>query len=148
MLSPSAIPLRLRLDISIWLAAYLLLVHISALILIFTLDPDIYLLVFLATLIFISLIYYWSREISRSMPDSIIGVGWSEARGWSIRMRDGRRVRMLLCPSSFISRQLVILHLKGVDSGRRTLAIPADATDADQHRRLRMLLKMYDHFGM
>ena len=141
-------PIKIDLGFSIWLAGYLLLVHLAALVLILFLELDIYQLLPLATLIILSLIYHWRRYLLHLEPGSVIGIDWSANRGWLLRLKDGNRLKAELCPSSIVSRQVVILHFRSTDYGRRKIAIPGDAVDSDLFRRFRLLLKTGNHFGM
>ncbi len=144
--TPSA-PIRVDLGFSEQLAGYLLAAHLSALFLVIILDQGIYLSCCLFTLIVLSLIYWWQRDLARSMDESVIGVDWSDTRGWMLRLKNGDSLRAVLCPSSIISRHLIILHFNADGIGRSALAIPGDATGKNQFRRLRVLLRMYNHLG-
>lgn len=144
----SANPLKINLGFSIWLTAYLLLAHLSALVLIFILDLEIYIQVGLAAITLLSLIYHWRRDLPHLCSNSVIGIDWSADRGWLIRLKDGRKIKALLCPSSFVSRSILLLNFKTADHARRRVAIANDAIDCEQFRRLRVLLKMGNHFGV
>ena len=140
-------PIRIDLGFSQILAGYLLAAHLSALFLVIALDLEIFLSCGLFVLIILSLFYYWQRDLSRSRDKSVIGIDWDEARGWLLRFKNGDALRTVHCPSSFISRYIVILYLKLDGSVKRKITIPSDAVNSDQFRRLRVLLRTHHHFG-
>ncbi len=141
-------PISIDLGFSRWLLSYLLIVHLLLLILLFLLDLGInFLLVFVAV-ITVSLIYHWSFDLQRKRPNSVIGVDWSQDIGWRLRLQNGAKLKAVLSPTSLVSRWLVVLHFKTVGSGRHRVAIAGDAIDSNRLRRLKVLLKMHNHFGV
>ncbi len=147
MHNSSAPPLRIIPGFSNWIAIYLLLIHFSALILILFIDLNIYLLIPSATLIISSLIYHWRKDVLHLEANSVIGIYWEPKSGWMVEMIDGDRLRVELCPTSFTNRYVVILHFKTTVRGRCRVTIPRDAIDSDQFRRLKVMLKVGNHFG-
>ncbi len=141
----AARPIKVHLSSSLWLAGYVLLAHLFALGLILLAVPQMYLLVFLVVL---SLIYYWRKELLHLGPKSVTSIDWSIDRGWRLRLKDGSKLKGSLCPTSLISRYILILHFKTTDNDRHKVAITKDAVDYNQFRRLTVLLKMQNHFGM
>lgn len=143
----NAAPIRITPGFSIWLAGLLLLVHSAALLLVCMLGLEPYQDVTLIALVLFSLVYHWRRSLLRLGSDDLIGVDWSSDRGWLVRLRGGKRMKARLRPSSFSSRHLIILHLEVSGAGARVFTIPGDAIDRNRFRRLRVLLRMQDHFG-
>jgi hypothetical protein len=141
-------PIKVNLEFSAWLASYLLLMHLLASVIVILLDLGLALSSSLLAFILFSLIYHWRRYLLYLHPNSVIGVEWSHDRGWLIGLKSGNRVRVELCPTSFVSRSIMVLHFNSNDYGRRNVAIAGDALDRDQLRRLRVLLKMHNHFGV
>lgn len=130
-----------------WLAYYLLSIHLVAMLLILLLQPPMPFTIFLMLLVSISLVYYWKRDLLHGAHRCISYVAWSEERGWRIVQPGGVMQQATLIPSSFLSRQLVILHLKTVKNGTQKLVLPGDSIQPDLHRRVRVLLKLQHHFG-
>jgi hypothetical protein len=145
-LSPT--PIKITRRFSIWLAGYILLAHLFALILVFMLDLDLFLTLGLIALILVSLIYHWRKELLQLRANSVIGLEWSNNMGWQVRLRSGSNLKADLLPTSLVSRWLVILNFKTNNSGRHSIAIPADAIDSNLLRQLKVLLKMHNHFGV
>jgi len=144
----SANPLKVDLGFSIWLTAYLLLTHLSALVLILFLGLEIYIQIGLTAITLLSLTYHWRRDLPHLCSNSVIGIDWSTDRGWLIRLKDGRKIKGILCPSSFVSRSILLLNFKTADHARRRVAVASDSIDGEQFRRLRVLLRMGNHFGV
>lgn len=144
----SANPIKINLGFSIWLTSYLLLTHVSALLLLLFLDIGLFLYITLTSLTVLSLIYHWRQDLPNLCANSVIGIDWSADRGWLIRLKDGSKIKGLLCQSSFVSRFILLLNFKTADHARRRVAVASDAIDGEQFRRLRVLLRMGNHFGV
>ncbi len=132
---------------SIWLATYLLLIHLVALLLIPLVKLPTFISLLLALLVIFSFSYYWRRDLLHSTKRSIKQVEWSKEKGWNLRQSDEVGLQVNLVPSSFLSRHLVVLHFNNSENGNYRLLLPRDRIPADEHRRLRALLKLQDHFG-
>ncbi len=145
-ISPS--PLKITLGFSTWLAAYLLVSHLSALALVLLLEPGIAISFGLVALILFSLVYHWRHDLLHLGCNSVIGIDWSNHGGWLLRQNSGANLKTVLSPTSFTSPYIVVLHFITPNSRRRMIAIAGDAIDGDQLRRLRVLLKMHNHFGL
>jgi len=147
MSTPKDGPIKIEPGFSKWLAAYLLLVHTSALIIILLLPLSLPLGTTLALLVGASLWYYWRRDLLHIGAHSIIRIEWSEANGWRMWLGDGDIHQATLIPTSFMHRHLVTLDLMTTDSGVHRLLLPGDIMQPELHRRLRVLLKLENHFG-
>lgn len=130
------------------LAFYLLLLHLSALLVFLPFHLSLASNLIFSTAVCISLLYFWRMDLLHQGPRSICSAKWSEEEGWIIRDSTGREERATLDKSSFLSQYLVILIFNVVNSSSRKLLLPGDAIDHDKLRRLKVLLRMRDHFGM
>ncbi|MCP3671951.1 MAG: hypothetical protein GY814_16275 [Gammaproteobacteria bacterium] len=140
-------PIKIEPGFSPWLASYLLAIHLAALLLIPLLQPQLLLGISLILLICFSLGYYWKRDILRYTDHGIDYAEWNAGKGWSIRLSEGELQHATLTPSSFLNRYLVALQFTTVKNSTHRLLLPADALQPDLHRRVRILLRMEDHFG-
>jgi hypothetical protein len=141
-------PISIDLVLSQWLASYLLISHLLGLTLLLLLNLGIYFSLILLLLISFSLVYHWRRYLQQKPPNSVIGVDWSHDRGWRLRLKSGKNLKAELSPTSLVSRLLVVLHFKTDTGNRQRVAIIGDAIDANRLRRLKVLLKMHNHFGV
>ncbi len=140
-------PIKIKAGFSPWLASYLLAIHLAALLLIPLLQPPLPLGTLLILLICISLGYYWKRDLLAHGDCSTSHVEWSSDKGWRIRQPSGELQQAALTPSSFLNRYLVALQFITAENSTRRLLLPADALQSHLHRRVRVLLRMEDHFG-
>ena len=131
-----------------WLALYLMGIHLAALFLLLPLQLPILSSFALVVGICTSLAYYWKRDLLHRGRGSISSVKWSANRGWLISADGGKELPATLSPTSFLSRYLVLLCFKTANNSRRRLLLPGDAIDPDLLRKLKVLLRMRDHFGV
>lgn len=95
----------------------------------------------LDTLLLAQLAWAWPRLVSLAHPAALTGLR-HDADGWWLFSRAEGWQRAQLYPDSLALPVLIILRVR--PSGyrwRQTLLIPADALDAQAHRRLRLRLK-------
>jgi hypothetical protein len=130
------------------LAIYLLTLHLSAFAVLLLLHLPLVLNTILSGAIVASLFHSWRRDLLHRGRAGIGYVRWSEEGGWLIRDGYGEKQLATLTPSSFLSPYLVLLRFTTDNSGKHRLVLPADAVDPDLMRRLRVLLRMRDHFGV
>jgi hypothetical protein len=142
------LPIKIDLGFSVWMASYLLCVHLLTLALLFLLDLGIYFSFCLIALVIYSLIYNWRRYLQQNQANSVIGVDWNYDRAWLVRLNDGNSFKAELLPTSLVSRWLVILHFNTDIAGKQRVVVLGDAIDSDLLRKLKVLLKMYNHFGV
>ncbi len=140
--------IRIEPGFSNWLAIYLLSIHLIALLLILSLQPPLLYSAFLILMVCISLGHYWRRDLLHRTTRSISWAEWSEDRGWRLRQSDGGIQQATLTPSSYLSRYLVVLHFMTAENGTCRLLLPGDTIQPDLHRRLRVLLRLQNHFGV
>lgn len=141
-------PISIDLVFSQWLASYLLISHLLGLTLLLLLDLGIYFSLILILLISFSLVFHWRRYLQQKPPTSVIGVDWSHDKGWWLRLKSGKKLKAELSPTSLVSRLLVVLHFKTATGDRKRVAIIGDSIDTNRLRRLKVLLKMHNHFGV
>ncbi len=130
------------------LAIYLLTIHMSALAVLLLLHLHLVFNTIFSIAICVSMIRYWRKDLLHQGRGGISYVRWSEDRGWLIRNGYGEEKLATLTPSTFLSQYLVLLGFSTVDSGIYRLVLPSGAVDHDLMRRLRVLLRMGDHFGV
>ncbi|MCP4127605.1 MAG: hypothetical protein GY753_11150 [Gammaproteobacteria bacterium] len=140
-------PIKIKPGFSRLLASYLLAIHMAALLLVPLLQPPLPLGTSLIILICFSLGYYWKRDLLHHTDRGRDYTEWSAGRGWCIRQPDGELQQVTLSPSSYLNRYLVALQFTTAENSTRRLLLPADSLQPDLHRRVRVLLRMEDHFG-
>jgi hypothetical protein len=148
MHSSQPAPISIDLGFSKWIASYLFISHLLAMVLLFLLDLGSNFLWILIFLIILSFIHHWWRYLEQKQPNSVIGLDWSDDRGWHLRLNSGKNLKAELSATSLVSRLLIVLHFKTEAEGRQRIAIVGDAIDGNQLRRLKVLLKMHNHFGV
>lgn len=141
-------PIRITPGYSRWLVFYLLALHLSALSVLLLLQLSLVADLLVSVAICVSLIHCWRRDLLHLGHAGISSVRWGEESGWLIADNDGSEQLATLSPASFVSQYLVLLHFTTANNGRRRLLLLHDAVDHDLLRRLRVLLRMRDHFGM
>ncbi len=138
------LPIKIDLSFSQWLAGYLLTIHLAALLLILLLQPPLLFSTILILLTCLSLGYYWRRDLGGRATSYL---EWSEGKGWRIRQTNGDLQQATLTPESYLNRHLVALQFITDENRAPRLLLPADAMQPDLHRRLRVLLRLENHFG-
>ena len=141
-------PIQVDLGLSLWLAGYLLITHLLAVVLVFLLELKLYFSLGIIALIFFSLIYNWRRYLQLMLPNAVVGVDWSFEKGWLLRLKNGNNLKAALSPTSIVSRWLVILHFKTDRGETHRVAMAGDAVESNRLRKLKVLLKMHNHFGV
>ncbi len=129
---------------SMWLASYLLAIHLAALLMLLPLQLPTPTSIILAISICISLTYYWKRDLLHRGRSSVNSAKWSKEGGWQIIDEGGEVQTVKLSQSSFISQYLVLLCFKTTGNNTLILLLPEDAMDPGLMRRLRVLM---GHFG-
>lgn len=138
----SAPPLVLRRKPSRRLAALLFAIHVAALsglglpMLIPTWTKAV-----LAALVVFSGVLSLRRDAGLRTADAVLRLGWSEGEQWWLETRAGARVHGRLREDSLVLPGLVILRLDIEPRGTRSVILPADGTEFDDLRRLRVRLR-------
>jgi len=124
------------------MAAWLLLVHAAAVLLLpfAALPASAGLLI--AAGILASLAWYWPRHASRTSAASIRTLTWDGDGTCHLQRRGGAVSRATLCRQAFVQPWLVILQLREQGRLRRHLVILPDMLDSGAFRRLRVRLGM------
>lgn len=134
-------PLTIRPAASRRLLLYLLIVHVSALVVLAMLPVHWAPRLLLGLLVAASLVYsVWAQVLHRA-PWSIVEAVWSDT-GWTLTTRGGRTDQARLSSSSYVGVGLVILNLRCGRLRRGSLVLVSDSVDADQLRRLRARLRI------
>ena len=135
-------PLHLLPEVSTYLAAFILVSHgLAALIVFFTPHLPWWLIVILCGLIIISLRHYWQLHISRKHVLAVTEAVFYSVDNWRIQTPKGGKFASL-CDSSFINPWVCILNLRTAQTKRlHTLILLKDNVCADSLRRLRVRLK-------
>jgi hypothetical protein len=138
----STAPLRLDLVPSRGLIVALVGGHLLALTSLLVVDLGLTLKVALTVGIAGSLWVHWLRYGAVSSHWFVERLACSVAGEWTLGTADGR-VRTVQLRGSYVHPQLVILNFRGDHRWWQScsLVIPADATDADSLRRLRVRLR-------
>ena len=139
---PYATPLFLELNASPVLAALLWLVHGSAVIVVFLLDPSFWLLLVAITVLVCSLTANLGRHASRNHPQAIERIVWSTDQQWYLYTADRNRYSAILLPPAYVQSYAVILSFR-TDTGQTShvLLIP-DMLTSEAFRKLRVRLQL------
>ena len=139
---PYATPLFLELNASPVLAALLWLVHGSAVIVVFLLDPPLWLLLVAITVLVCSLTANLGRHASRNHPQAIKRIVWSTDQQWYLYTADRNRYSAILLPPAYVQSYAVILSFR-TDTGQTShvLLIP-DMLTSEAFRKLRVRLQL------
>jgi len=81
------------------------------------------------------------RDVALQSKRSCIALVCGKDRHISLELRDGERISGRMCADTLVSPWLVLLNVATADHGRRSLLLFPDAMPADDHRRLRVLLR-------
>ena len=132
----------IKLSPSLWLAGTLTAMHGMALTLIWLLPFDLWLKITAVLLLLASLIYHVRRDAMRTSRNAILALQFSPECRCSAQIGSGDWFDAQLLPTSFVSPYLTILNLR-FDHARlvKHVVILPDAIDAEQFRRLRVLLR-------
>jgi hypothetical protein len=83
----------------------------------------------------------FGRDAALQSKRSCIAFVCGKDRHISLELRDGARLSGAVCDDSLVSPWLVLLNVATDGHGRRSLLLFPDAMPADDHRRLRVLLR-------
>ena len=133
-------PLRLDIEPSRQLLLSLLISHIGAVLLLWTLPGYHGLELVLALLITFSLIQSLKIHYWRNTKTAVTSLVWGDGE-WVMIRADGSEERSLRFKMCFVHRQLVILNLVLCSGKIRSVVLFADSLDKASFRRLRVRLK-------
>lgn len=135
-------PLRLRPLASSRLAAFLVLVHGAVVVVAGLLPLSWVLRVALAVVALLSLAHALAVHVFRWLPWALVEAVWHPDGAWTLTLASGQELPARLLPSSYVSPALVVLNFRCGRWLLRSLVLARDALDADQHRRLRVRLRL------
>jgi toxin CptA len=124
------------------MAAWLLLVHATAALLLPFAALPVPAGLLIAAGILASLAWYWPRHASRTSAASIRTLTWDGDGICHLQRQGGAVCRATLCRQAFVQPWLVILQLRENGRLRRHLVILPDMLDGVDFRRLRVRLGM------
>jgi len=138
-----AIPLlAARLEPSLHLAAILGFVHFAAIGMLWPLALPTTIKLAGTILFVVSSIFYLRSYALLRSPRSIVAFELSEEMACTLETQHGEHIVCTLLGSSFVSPYLTVLNLKPFGKFfTRSVVILADGIDAEQFRRLRVLLR-------
>lgn len=137
-----AAPLRLELGPSRALAAWLIVVHATPLILLPLLQMPLWLKLAIAAAVLYGLFAAWRRLLWRGHPDAVRTLLWSEAGHCQLTMNSGQQQRLSLASQAFILPWMVVLHFNTPQRRLRYLLVLSDMLDDEAFRRLRVRLRI------
>jgi hypothetical protein len=81
------------------------------------------------------------RDVALQSGRSCISFVYGKDRHISLELRNGERMAGEVCADTLVSPWLVLLNVATAGHGRRSLLLLPDAMPANEHRRLRVLLR-------
>ncbi len=143
MSSPAyALPLRIERRFSRVLACALLLICGISLAVLPLLDVPWWSKLLAAAAVSLQAVLTWRGQVLPRAPGAIHALSWQADGQWELTRRDGRAFTARLRRASFVHPALVILRFVADDGARHAVLLPADAMDAELHRRLRVGLRL------
>ena len=127
---------NVKINTGLWL------VHGSAVIVVFLLDPPFWLLLVAITVLVCSLTANLGRHASRNHPQAIKRIVWSTDQQWYLYTADRNRYSAILLPPAYVQSSAVILSFR-TDTGQTShvLLIP-DMLTSEAFRKLRVRLQL------
>lgn len=135
-------PLRIRPVASRRLAVYLALVHAAVIAAAVALPLPWPLRLGLVLAALLGLAHGLAVHVLRLAPWAVVEAIWQPDGAWSLTLGSGQEVPARLLSSTYVSPALVVLNFRCGRWRIRSLVLPRDAIDADQHRRLRARLRL------
>lgn len=124
------------------MAGWLLIVHLTALLVVPLLDLSAWLIAVFVPVLTINLYYSWRRHVWRTHPEAIQSVTWQGAGELTVRLHSGKTVQASLVQRALILPWLVIFHYRVTGHSRHSLLLTPDMLPEDTFRRLRARLRM------
>ena len=91
--------------------------------------------------IIFSLFYFLRLHYHKSLKKSVTSIHQDSANNWFIEVAHNEQQPVLLSPSSFESKSLIILNYVGINNVSYCALITPDCISRDDFRRLRVRLK-------
>lgn len=137
-----ASPLRLEIQRSQKLLSLLLVTHLGAFMLIWTLTIAIQWQLLLALIILGSLFYYTKAYYLLTSPNAVVHAIWDADENWHLSLANGSIISARLLPDTYIHPWLVVLNFICQDPSKKySLPLLPDSLDANTLRRLRVRLR-------
>jgi hypothetical protein len=131
---------HLQLRASRMLAVMLIVLHGSALIVLPWLTISFSVIILLAGGVVASLYYTLMTHVLFRGKKSVTALMWNMSGGLKVTDREGNMREALIKDESFVHSHLIILNLRFVEGGNRTLVLLPDSADGELLRRLRLRL--------
>ena len=131
---------RLQLKVSWLLALILIALHVSALIVLPWLAVPFSVIVLLAGCIVFSLYHALMTHVFFRGIKSVTTLIWDMSGDLKVIDREGKVYEAVIKDNSFVNPHLIILNLRLVEVGNRTLVLLPDSADRELLRRLRVRL--------
>lgn len=110
------------------------------------LDISLIATLLLVVLIALSFGYYYRWHISKSLDKSVLSAVHqfhkNKESAWTIHVLKQKDLAVELLSSSFVNTRWVILNFKDQSRQYYTLMVPYDAVSSEEHRQLRVRLKV------
>ena len=124
------------------MAGWLLLVHLTALLVVPLLNLSGWLILLFVPVLAINLYNSWRRHIWRTHPQAIRSVSWQGEDELTVTLHAGRALQARLVQRALILPWLVIFHFRIAGQRGHTLLVTPDMLPDETFRRLRVRLRM------
>jgi len=143
MSSPVSAPiLRLERRPSPSLMIVLVVVHGAALLVLWPLPLSIWIKALLAMAILVQAMITWRHHVNMRAPTAVKRLVWGNDDQWELFPSGGGSCSAQLLPASYVHPLLVILRFMTEDKRRCAVIVPPDGLGPDDHRRLRVRLRL------
>ncbi len=134
--------LSVRLKSSTHLAAILNSAHIIAAVLLWPLALPIGIKLAGVVIMVMSLIYYLRHDALLSASTAVVAFELSDTMQCTLETRSGKSIICTILVSTFVAPYLTVVNLQPLDQFfARSVVILPDSIDAEEFRRLRVLLR-------
>lgn len=89
----------------------------------------------------VSVLWLLRRDVALQSGRSCIALAYGKDRRISLGLRSGEQISGVVRADTLVSPWLVLLNVATASHGKRSLLLFPDAMPADEHRRLRVLLR-------
>ncbi len=137
-----ATPLFLEVRPSRLMAAWLLLVTVAALLVLWLMPLPGWLSLFITSTVLFWLLMTWRKQVRRCHLDAVRSLVWGAGRQCRLMLHSGQQQVVELASRAFILPWLVILYFESPLWRPQQLVLLPDMLDADVFRRLRVRLKI------
>ena len=124
------------------MAGWVLLVHMTALLVVLFLNLPVWLISIVVPALAINLYNSWRRHVRRTNPEAIRSVILQASDEVTVTLQSGRALQARLVRHALILPWLVIFHFKVAGQPGHSLILTPDMLADDTFRRLRARLRM------